>query len=216
MLLRAFLRKIALSETLTLRDWQTAYHDIVTSIVIFFFPYHPHPPPSRQPPGRPTPRAWFRSISVPFRSFSGLFGSTRLGPFRVCFGSVSGHVSGCWVGSGWGRGFCKAKEYHYTSTIGAFWLQIRFLWNVQLMQPPYNINIGRKLATWTGPGSSGPVSSCNNCIHGVPERERERESITAREPPITKRIPHNIWCHRKRHHYRSNHFQNLFLCVVRW
>ena len=44
-----------------------------------------------------------------------VLGTQRFRTLRVCFGSVSG----CWVGSGWGRGgvgergFCKGKECHY-------------------------------------------------------------------------------------------------------
>ena len=79
---------------------------ISTCLVIFFFPYNPHPSPSRQtPPAVPPERAWFRFIWAPFGSVLGLF--------RVRFGSVSGVLGG--VGAGSVRGaFCKVKEYHYT------------------------------------------------------------------------------------------------------
>ena len=78
-------------------------------VVIFFFPYNPHPPPpiSTNPPGRPTREdlipvhfgsVWLRS--GPFGSVSGLF--------RVRFGGVG------WDRGGIGeRGFCKGKEYHW-------------------------------------------------------------------------------------------------------
>ena len=75
-------------------------------LVIFFFPYNPHPPPiPTNPPGRPTREGL---ISVHFGSVwlrSAPFGSVwlRLAPFRVCSGSVSGPFRGCWVGSWWGR-----------------------------------------------------------------------------------------------------------------
>ena len=88
-------------------------------IVIFFFPYNPHPPPPipTKPPGRPTREGL---ISVHFGSIwlrSGLFGSVWLrfgslsGPFRVRFGGVG------WGRGGVGeRGYCKGKEYHYQKT----------------------------------------------------------------------------------------------------
>ena len=74
------------------------------SIVIFFFPYNRHPAPiPTKTPGRPTPEnlisVHFRSVSAPFRVRLTPFGSVS-GLLRVRFGSVSG----CWVGSGWGRG----------------------------------------------------------------------------------------------------------------
>ena len=70
------------------------------SVVIFFFPYNPTPPiPTNPTPGRPTREGL---IFGPFRLRLALFGSVglRLAPFRAHFGPVSG----CWVGSGWGRG----------------------------------------------------------------------------------------------------------------
>ena len=103
-------------------------HKRSTKVVIVFFSYNPHLPPSL-PPGRPTPQSL---ISVHFGSISVRFGSfrVRLGPFRVCFWSVWGPFRGVgWGrggGRGWGRGgvgggvgergFCKGKEYHYTKT----------------------------------------------------------------------------------------------------
>ena len=66
-------------------------------LVIFFFPYNPHP--DKPPPPVPPQKAWFRSISAPFRSVSRPF-QLRLAPFRVCFGSVSGPFRGV----GWGQG----------------------------------------------------------------------------------------------------------------
>ena len=65
----------------------------------FLFPLQPpHPPYPDKPPAHPTTNGLisvhFGSVwpSAPFGSVSGLF--------RVRFGSISG----CWVGSGWGRG----------------------------------------------------------------------------------------------------------------
>ena len=76
-------------------------------VVIFFFPYNPHPPPHPDsPPARPTPQSLisvhFGSVSVRFGSVWLRFGSVS-GLFRVCFGVLGG------VGE---RGFCKGKEYH--------------------------------------------------------------------------------------------------------
>ena len=84
-----------------LEEWfriDAACQSNVLRIVIFFFPYNPPPTPTTPPPGRPTPET---SISVRFGSVwlrLAPFGPVS-GPFRVCFGSVSG----CWVGSGRGR-----------------------------------------------------------------------------------------------------------------
>ena len=81
-------------------------------IVIFFFPYNPHPPPPRQ-----TPPAVPGSISVRFGSVWLRFGSVwlRLALFRLRFGSVSGpfRVRFGVLGGVGERGFCKGKEYHY-------------------------------------------------------------------------------------------------------
>ena len=78
------------------------------TLVIFFFPCNPHPPPPRQtPPAVPPERARFRlrfgSVWLRFGSVSAPFGSVSA-PFRLRFGSVSGPFRGCWVGSGRGRG----------------------------------------------------------------------------------------------------------------
>ena len=60
-------------------------------VVIFFFPYNPHPSPSRQTPRPSHPKKLdFGSVSAPFGSVSG--------PFRVRFGVLGG------VGVGSGRG----------------------------------------------------------------------------------------------------------------
>ena len=64
--------------------------------MIFFLPYNPHPPTTRQTPRPSHPR------------------ELDFGPFRVRFGSVSG----CWAGSGrelGESGFCKGKEYQWSS-----------------------------------------------------------------------------------------------------
>ena len=75
-------------------------------LVMFFFPYNPHPPPSRQTPRPSHPR---ELDFGPFRVRFGCFGSVwvRLGPFWVRFGSVSGLfrvrfgvLGGVGVGSG--------------------------------------------------------------------------------------------------------------------
>ena len=74
-------------------------------VVIFIFPYNPHPshPDKPPPPSCPIREGL---ISVHFGSVwlcSGLFGS--LAPFRVRWWGRGG------VGE---RGFCKGKEYHYS------------------------------------------------------------------------------------------------------
>ena len=92
---------------------------VTSTIVIFFFPYNPNPPPQPdKPPGRPTPRELdfgpFRVCFSPFQVRLGsVFGSVwvRLGPFRVRFGVLGG------VGVGSGRGASvREKEYHYSTT----------------------------------------------------------------------------------------------------
>ena len=95
------------------------------TLVIFFFPYNPHPPATpTKPPGRPTREG---SISVRFGSVWLRFGSVwlRLAPFRLRFGSVLalfrlrfGSVSGPFgvlggVGAGSGRG-ASAREKNIT------------------------------------------------------------------------------------------------------
>ena len=74
-----------------------------TRLVLFFFPYNPHHPPSQQTPRPSHPKKLdfgpFRLHFGPVRVRLAPFGSVS-GLFRVRFGSVSGR----WVGSGWGRG----------------------------------------------------------------------------------------------------------------
>ena len=104
------------------RPWVQRQHLTKNAnLVIFFFPYNPHPPPPRQtPPAVPPERARFRSVSAPFGSVSAPF-RLRLALFRLRFGSVSGPFRGV----GWGRGgvgergFCKGKEYHKMLTLQA-------------------------------------------------------------------------------------------------
>ena len=83
--------------------------------MIFFFPYNPHPSPSRQtPPAVPPERAWFRSISAPFGSVRlrlAPFGSVS-GLFRVRFGSVSGVLGGVVVGSVRGASVRTGRSKH--------------------------------------------------------------------------------------------------------
>ena len=105
------------------------------SLVIFFFPYNPPHPPSRQTPRPSHPRELdfgpFRVRLAPFRVRLGPFGSMS-GPFRVRFG----FVSGCWVGSGWGQGgvrecgFCKGKEDHWRTRSKTLSVRLRDALNI--------------------------------------------------------------------------------------
>ena len=72
------------------------------SVVIFFFPYNPHPPIPTTP-GRPTPESLisvhFGSISGPLRVRFGVLGGVRVGSGRVASVREKKSLLQCWDAS---------------------------------------------------------------------------------------------------------------------
>ena len=96
------------------------------SVVIFFFPYNPHPLPPRQTPRPSHPRGLdfgpFLLRLAPFRLSLAPFGSVSA-PFRVRFGVLGG------VGAGSGRG-ASVREKNITQGSGQYKLH-----HMNLSQP---------------------------------------------------------------------------------